>query len=147
MLLCVQEIKWISSFGGLRNHMLLDGNTEKQTEFWSLGKLEGDFGSLLSVRDISRPRSFCRWCTRQGATRRWNTGILTYICERVLFVSLCFVCARLRERAHHLLHYDICWVCVSVALFSPFALSLRSMYIAFSWKRPYVLYVAKLPGR
>jgi hypothetical protein len=65
----------------------------------------------------------------------WNTGILTYVYVRVLFVSLCFVFGRERESAR-----TIRSIMISVALFSPFALSQRSLYIAFSWKKPYVCY-------
>jgi hypothetical protein len=101
-------------WGLAQPHAVSRGNKE-QTEFRSLGKLEGAFGSL---RETSRPRYPSAGTAHPPGSHPSleNTGILTYA-KRVLFV---YICAG--ARAHHSLHYDI-WVCVSVALFSPLALS------------------------
>jgi hypothetical protein len=61
-----------------------------------------------------------------------NTGILTYV---YVYASAFCVWERERESAR-----SIRSIMISVALFSPFALSQRSLYIAFSWKKPYMLW-------
>lgn len=78
----VPEIKWISSFGGLRNRMLLVGNKE-QTEFRSLGKLGG---ALCERRHDPDPSAGTEHPPGSHPSLE-NTAILTYA-KRVLFV--CF---------------------------------------------------------
>lgn len=102
--------------------MLLDGNKE-QTEFRSLGKLEGAFGSVLCERHHDPDPS----AGTAGAPAREPplAGIRGFwlMPASAFCISMC-----VRERAHHSLLYY-----VSVALFSPFP-SQKLVYCVFMEK-------------